>query len=124
MEIIKTSLGIIIEKSPIYSDRTHHWVNLSNFSTEDRELLAKSNLSISEYMNENNYYLQKMMMVENIILHKFRSDFVVFLRPLFLMQKDFEFLKWMFLSPLRLYCFRKSYTFAATQIELCRRLWI
>ncbi|RZJ23663.1 MAG: hypothetical protein EON51_01945 [Acinetobacter sp.] len=121
-EIIKKSLEIIIEKSPVYSDMNHPAVTLFNFSSEDPELIAKAKLLISEYINENYNDLQRMMMVENIVLHKFRSDFVAYLRQLFLQQKDFEFLKSMFLSTSGSISSESFVPSLQRQIELCKEI--
>lgn len=118
-DLITKSLEIIIGKSPIFSDMTHAAVSLFNFDQENHELVQRAKRQISEYLTKNYNDQQRVMMLENIVLSKFRGEYVEFLRELLLLQKDVEFLQNMFFSASGGIATESHVSTLQNQIDLC-----
>ncbi|MFW0716553.1 hypothetical protein [Pedobacter sp. N23S346] len=121
-DIITKSLEIIIRKSPVFSDMTHAAVSLFNFDPENQELVEKARRQISEYLAINYKDQQRVMMLENIVLCKYRTEYVGFLRELLLLQKDVEFFRKMFFSASGGIATKSYMSTLQNQIELCQEI--
>lgn len=112
-EIINKSLNIIISKVPVFSNMDHPSTVLFTFKIADDDLLAKSYALIEEYIKENYTERQRILMILNVVLHRFGNRFIDFLKQTLLLNKDLDLFK-------RIY-FNKGGTYSGSRVPIIQR---
>lgn len=95
--IIKKSIGIIIGKVPHFSNMDHPVAHLFTFKKPNDELHLKALTFIEDFINKHHDNKQCILVIMNVVMHRFPDQFVRFLKQFFMINKDIGFLKSMYL---------------------------
>lgn len=89
-ELIIKALEVIIVKRPTYSNWDHPSAILFTFHQPSEENPKKALSLLDKYMCENISDEQRVLVVLNIVMHKFSTHFISFLKTFLLRNKDIE----------------------------------
>lgn len=117
-EIVNKALEIIIKKSPIYSNSEHPSAVVFTFNDANEDLLEKAYNLISEFIDENYLDKQRIMMILNIVLHRFSNQFIKFLKQFLILNKNVELFKNIWLDKSRSYSGSRV-PYIQKQIDFC-----
>lgn len=90
---IENAMDIIIHKVPYYSNWAHPVCRLFTFENATDELNLKVFDFIENYITQNYSVKQKILVIMNVVMHRFPSQFIRFLKQILLLTKDVNYLK-------------------------------
>ncbi|WP_139217858.1 hypothetical protein [Pontibacter chinhatensis] len=92
-DIVNNAINIIIAKTPIFSNWEHPSVALFTFENPSDELLIKAHNFINDFIKHHYLERQHIMMIMNVVLHRFSDQFVKYLEQFLRLNKDVEVFK-------------------------------
>ena len=96
--MIDEALEIILQKSPAASNWEHPAAVLFVFQNADKDLNNQVHSYFRRYIDRYCSEQQPMIMVMNIILHKFHDQFISYLKQFLILNKDVELFKRIWLN--------------------------
>lgn len=96
-KIMKKSIEIIIGKVPHFSNMDHPVAHLFSFKKPNEELYSRALRFIKHFIDNHHDNKRYILVMMNVVMHKFPSEFINFLRQFFLLNKNIDFLKDMYL---------------------------
>lgn len=102
-EIIHKCLAVMIAKAPVYSSFDHPANVLFTFKAKIPEVMEKVFNFISEYIEINHHDRQRMLMIMNVVLHRFQDRFIHYLKEVLLRNRDIDLLRNMFFDKFEVY---------------------
>lgn len=92
-DILNRAMDIIVTKSPIFSNWDHPATRLFTFQQSTDELQQKALKVLDNYLTKNVTDNQRVKTVFNIIVHRYNSQYIDFIKQLIILNKDVEILK-------------------------------
>lgn len=102
-EIANQALDILIKISPVYSNSEHPSSVLFTFNNANENLLEKAYDFMTAFVNEHYLDNQRIMMMMNIILHRFSDQFLKYLKQFLILNKEVESFKKIWIDKSRSY---------------------
>ncbi|HMK17608.1 MAG TPA: ATP-binding protein [Chitinophagaceae bacterium] len=119
--IIKKALDVIIKKVPMFSNWEHPSRVLFTFKSNSDELIAKASEVIKEFIKENFSKRQYILMIMNVVIHRFPIQFVTFLKQVLLLNKNIDLLKGIYLDKGGVYSGSRV-PHIQREIDLCKEI--
>lgn len=89
-KIIEEAMNIIIDKSPLFSNWDHPANKLFTFHNNPEDYYEKTLIFLENYMMKYIHNTQNILVVLNIVIHRYNTDFLAFLKKFLILNKDVE----------------------------------
>jgi energy-coupling factor transporter ATP-binding protein EcfA2 len=119
--VIAQCLEMILAKMPVFSSCRHPAAAFFINKQEDEGFMQQQYAFIENYIELNHSDKQSMLMIMNVVLHKFNSRFIAYLRQFLLLNKDISILKSMFFEKFQVYTGSRV-PYIQNEIEFCQQI--
>ena len=97
-DVVDGALEIILQKSPAFSNWEHPAAFLFIIQNADRDLNNQVHNYLKRFIDKHCLEQQPIIMIMNIILHRFHDRFIGYLKQFLILNKDVELFKGIWLS--------------------------